>query len=109
MQVKPLRDYIFIQILEKEHVTHGGIVLNHKKDHPKARKGKVVSIGTGKRDDKGNLIPFDVQVGDTVLIGKHMGVALKVDNEELVRVTNDDILAVIDGRAAQADSFFHRE
>lgn len=109
LQVKPLRDYIFVQILDKEYATHGGIVLPHKKDHPKARKGKVVSIGTGKRDDKGNLIPFDVQIGDTVLIGKYMGVALKVDDEELVRVTNDDILAVINGREAQASSFFLKE
>lgn len=110
MQIKPFRDYVFIKLLEKEYTTHGGILLPHKKDHPKARKGKVIAIGTGKRDKQGNLIPFSVKVGDTVLIGKYMGVAeFKMDDDEIIRIANDDILAVIDPTQEQTDSFFYRE
>src|SRR5262249_25089163 len=67
MNVKPLGDRVLVQAIEQEEVKKGGIIIpDTAKEKP--QEGKVVAIGTGKRDDAGKLIPFEVKKGDRVLI-----------------------------------------
>jgi chaperonin GroES len=59
-------------------------------------RGEVLAIGSGKILDNGDNRPLDVKVGDEVLFGKYSGTEVKVDNEELVVMREDDIMAIIE-------------
>lgn len=112
MQVKPLRDYIFVQILDKEYATPGGIVLPHKKDHPKSRRGRVVALGQGIQLKDGSFMPFpSLRLGDIIIFGKYMGVQIEVDGEEFLFLKYDDVICkVTEGdEEEQASSFFLKE
>ncbi len=58
-------------------------------------QGTIVAIGTGKLDDKGKLIPFNVKVGDKVLYGKYSGTEVKLDGDEYLMMRESDLFAVI--------------
>ena len=75
-------------------MTAGGIVLPETAKE-KPQKGKVLSVGAGDRDDKGNRIAMDVKVGDTVLFAKYGGTAYKVDDVEYLILSEKDILGII--------------
>lgn len=94
LNLRPLEDRVIIEPLEQEEVTAGGIFLPETAKE-KPQQGKVLAVGPGKRDDKGNLIPLDVQVGDTVLFAKYAGTEVKLNGKknQIMRVT--DILAVV--------------
>jgi chaperonin GroES len=94
LNLRPLEDRVIIEPLEQEEVTAGGIFLPETAKE-KPQQGKVLAVGQGKRDDKGNLIPLDVKVGDTVLFAKYAGTEVKLNGkkQQIMRVT--DILAVV--------------
>ena len=95
MKVVPLNDKIVVKRLEAEDKTAGGIVLpDSAKEKP--RQGKVVSLGDGKRLESGKHAPFQVREGDRVLFSSYAGNEVTVDNEELLIMTEDDILAVME-------------
>jgi len=95
MKVVPLNDKIVVKRLEAEEKTAGGIVLpDSAKEKP--RQGKVVSLGEGKRLESGKRAPFQVREGDRVLFSSYAGNEVTVDSEELLIMTEDDILAVVD-------------
>lgn len=95
MNMKPLGDRVLIQpIVEKESKKGGIIIPDSAKEKP--QEGKVIAVGTGKRDDDGKLIPFNVKKGDRVLLPKYGGTEVKIDDQEYQIVREDDILAVID-------------
>ena len=95
MNVKPLGDRVLVHPLEQEEVKKGGIIIpDTAKEKP--HEGKVVAIGTGKRDDHGKLIPFEVKKGDRVLISKYGGTEIKVDGKDYLIMREDDILGVIE-------------
>lgn len=94
MKVKPLHDRILVKRVESEEKTAGGIIIpDTAKEKPS--QGLVVSIGEGKRDEKGNRIPLDVKAGDRVLFGKYAGTEVKVGGEEHLILREDDIQAII--------------
>jgi chaperonin GroES len=96
MNVKPLGDRVLVHAIEQEEVKKGGIIIpDSAKEKP--QEGKVVAIGTGKRDDSGKLIPFEVKKGDRVLISKYGGTEIKVDGKEYLIMREDDILGIIEG------------
>ena len=74
----------------------GGIVLPDTAQE-KPQEAEVVSLGTGGKDDNGNDIQFDVKVGDKVLISKYGGTDVKVDGEDLLILSQSDILGVLEG------------
>jgi len=76
-------------------VTAGGIVLPETAKE-KPQKGKVLSVGAGDRDDKGNRIAMDVKVGDTVLFAKYGGTEIKIDGKKLLILRESDLLAIIE-------------
>ena len=95
MKVVPLNDKIVVKRLEAEGKTAGGIVLpDSAKEKP--RQGKVVSLGDGKRLENGQRAAFQVREGDRVLFSSYAGNEVTVDKEELLIMTEDDILAVVE-------------
>jgi chaperonin GroES len=95
MQIKPLGDRVLVEPLEEKDVQKGGIIIpDSAKEKP--QEGKVIAVGTGKRDDDGKLIPFNVKKGDKVLMPKYGGTEVKLDDKEYQIVREDDILAVIE-------------
>ena len=95
MKLRPLHDRVVVRRLEQETVSAGGIVIPDNAAE-KPSKGKIVAAGPGKRDDDGDRIKLDVQVGDTILFGKYAGTEIKIDGEELLVMREDDIVAVLD-------------
>jgi len=95
MKLVPLGDRVVLQRLETaEEKTAGGILLpDSAKEKP--QEAKVVAVGPGKKDDDGKLIPMEVKVGDVVLTAKWGGTEFKIDGEDYVIVSEDEILAKI--------------
>jgi chaperonin GroES len=95
MKVVPLNEKIVVKRLEAEEKTSGGIVLpDTAKEKPK--QGKVLSLGEGKLLDNGKRAPFQVKDGDRVLFTSYAGNEVVIDGEELLIMTEDDILAVVE-------------
>ena len=93
MKLRPLHDRVIVKRIEEEKKSPGGIVIPDTAAE-KPTKAEVVAVGPGKRTDDGKVHAPDVKVGDHVLIGKYSGTEVKVDNEELVVIREDDIMAV---------------
>ncbi len=93
MKIKPLRDNILVERIEEE-VKKGGIIIpDTAKEKP--QQGKVIAVGDGRRDEKGNKIPLDVKKGDIILFGKYAGSEIKVVDNEYLIIREDDILGII--------------
>ncbi|MCD8351745.1 MAG: co-chaperone GroES [Planctomycetaceae bacterium] len=94
MAVKPLADKILVKRLEAEEVTKGGIVLpDSAKEKPK--EGRVVEVGPGKVMEDGKRSQMQVKVGDRILFTSYAGTEIKVDGEEFLIMSQDDILAIV--------------
>jgi len=95
MKVKPLGEKILVKRLEAEEKTKGGIVLpDTAKEKPK--EGKVVALGDGKLLENGKRAEFQVKKGDRILFASYAGTEVKVDTEEYLIMSEEDILAVIE-------------
>jgi chaperonin GroES len=96
LKLQPLGDRVVVQRDESEETTAGGIVLpDTAKDKP--ARGKVISIGDGKLMDDGSRSALQVKVGDRVIFSSYAGETFKVEDEELLLMREDDILAIIEG------------
>lgn len=94
-KIRPLGDRVVVEPLEAEEKTKGGIILpDTAKEKP--QEGKVVAVGKGKLNDKGELIPMEVKVGDKVLYGKYSGTEVTVDDKQYIILREDDILAIVE-------------
>jgi len=80
---------------ETEQQTAAGIVLPDTVDKEKPQRGKVVALGTGKLNDKGEKIKFNVKVGDIIVFKKYSPDEIEVDDEELLIMEESDILGII--------------
>jgi len=96
MNFKPLSNHVFIEPEKEERTTKSGIVIPDTADKEKPIKGKVVAVGAGKVNDKGELRPMSVKVGDTVLFKKYGPDELEVDGKKYLVGDEDDILAIIE-------------
>ena len=93
--IRPLGDRVLVQPIEDNEVEKGGIIIpDTAKEKP--QQGKVIAVGTGKRDDDGKLIPFNVKKNDKVLMPKYGGTEVKMGGVTYQIIREDDILAVID-------------
>lgn len=94
LKIKPLGDRILVEPAEEKEVKKGGIIIpDSAKEKP--QESVVRALGTGKLDDKGNKIPFEVKEGDRVLVSKYGGTEIKLDGKEYKILNAEDILAVI--------------
>ena len=95
MNVMPLGEKILIKRIEAEGKTAGGIVLpDTAKEKP--REGKIIAIGNGKLLKNGERAKFQVKKGERVLFSSYGGTEVKIDGEEYLLMSEDDILAVIE-------------
>lgn len=94
LKIKPLGDRILVKREEEASTARGGIILpdTAKKKQDRA---EVLALGTGKKDDKGQQLPFEVQVGNIVLIDKYSGQELTIEGEEYVIVQMSEVIAVL--------------
>jgi len=93
--VKPLGDRVLVEPLEAEEVTKSGIYLpDTAKEKPV--EGTVISVGTGRVDEKGTRHPLEVKAGNKVLYGKYSGTEIKLEGKEYLIVSERDILAVFE-------------
>ena len=94
IKVKPLGDRVLVETVEEKEVIKGGIVIpDSAKEKP--QEAKVVALGTGKKDDDGKIIPFEVKVGDIVLTAKYGGTEVKIDDKNYKLLSVSDILAIV--------------
>ena len=95
LNIKPLGDRILVEAVEEKEVKKGGIIIpDTAKEKP--QEGKVVALGTGKTDDNGKKVPFEVKVGDRVLVSKYGGTEIKIEGKEYKLLGSDDLLAILD-------------
>lgn len=95
MKVKPIGDRVLVEPVEEKEQIKGGIFIpDSAKEKP--QRAKVIALGTGKIDDDGKKVPFDVKVGDTILMSKYGGTEIKLDDKEYKILSSSDILAVMD-------------
>ena len=95
MNVRPLHDRIIVQRIEEGEQKIGGIIIpDTAKEKP--MESLVVALGTGKIDDNGKKVPFEIKKGDRVLVTKYGGTEIKLDGKEYKILSSDDILAVVE-------------
>ena len=95
LKLKPLADRVVIEPLDREERTASGIILPETAKE-KPQEGRIVSVGPGRRDEDGKLVPMDVKEGDTVLFAKYAGTEIKVEDKKLLILKESDILAIVE-------------
>jgi len=86
MKLKPLGSRVVVEPIDVEEVTAGGIVLPETAKE-KPQKGKVLSVGPGDRNEKGDRVQMDVAAGNTVLFAKYAGTEIKVEGKKIAHFT----------------------
>jgi chaperonin GroES len=101
MNFRPLHDRILIKRIEEKESVKGGIIIpDTAKEKP--QEAEVVAAGSGKKEKDGKVVPLDVQTGDRILFGKYSGTEIKIDNEEYLILREEEVLGIIEGKAATA-------
>jgi chaperonin GroES len=95
LNLKPLGDRLIVEPLESEEVTASGIVLPETAKE-KPQQGNVLAVGPGRRDEDGERIDMDVQVGDKVLFAKYSGTEIKMDGKKYLILKESDVLAIVE-------------
>ncbi len=95
MKIRPLHDRVVVRRIEQEKMSPGGIVIpDTAKEKP--IQGEVVAVGNGKILENGEVRPLDVKVGDKVLFGKYSGTEVKIGDEEMLVMREEDIMGVVE-------------
>ena len=94
MKIQPLADRILVEPVKEDETSKGGIIIPETAKE-KPQQGEVVALGTGRIDDEGNKIPFNVKKGDRILMPKYGGTEVKIESKEYQIMREDDILGII--------------
>lgn len=94
MKIKPLHDHILVERIEEE--TRKGAIIIPDTAKEKPQQGKVIAVGGGRRDEKGNKIPLEVKKGDIILFGKYAGNEVKIEDKEYLIIREDDIFGIVE-------------
>ena len=101
MNFRPLHDRILIKRIEEKETVKGGIIIpDSAKEKP--QEGEVIAVGNGKMSEDGKVVPLDVKAGDRILFGKYSGTEIKMDDEEYLILKEEEVLGVVEGKAAAA-------
>ena len=96
MKFRPLHDRVLVRRVAEEEKTAGGIIIpDTAKEKP--MEGEVIAVGSGARNEKGEIVALDVKAGDRILFGKWSGTEVKIGGEELIIMKESDIMGVIEG------------
>ena len=94
MNFRPLHDRVLVKRIESEQKTKSGIIIpDTAKEKP--MEGEVISVGTGARQENGNIVPLDVKAGDRILFGKWSGTEIKLDNQDYLVMKESDIMGIL--------------
>ena len=94
LKIRPIGDRVLVKHLDDKEQVRGGIIIpDSAKEKP--QEAEVIALGTGKRDESGKVIAFEVKVGVKVLVGKYGGTEVKLEEQKYTLVREDDILGVI--------------
>src|SRR5438094_7615698 len=94
MDLQPLGDRLIAEVLEEEETTVSGIVLpDTAKEKP--QRGRVLAVGPGTRNDKGDLVPIDLVAGDEIIFSKYGGTEVKLGSDEILILRESDVLAKV--------------
>jgi len=96
MKIKPLSDHILIEPIKEEEKTKTGILLPETAEKERPEQGKVIAVGPGKKNKKGEYTPLDLKPGQKVLFTKYGPNEIKVDDKEYLIAKEEDILAIIE-------------
>jgi chaperonin GroES len=94
MDLQPLGDRLIVEVLDEEETTVSGIVLPDTA-REKPQRGNVLAVGPGSRNDKGELVPIEVAVGDEIIFSKYGGTEIKVGADDLLILRESDVLAKV--------------
>jgi len=95
MKFRPLHDRVLIKRIDADEKTAGGLIIpDTAKEKP--MEGEVVAVGSGVRNDKGEVTPLELRAGDKVLFGKWNGTEVKVDGEDLLIMKENEIMGVLE-------------
>lgn len=96
MKLQPLGDHVFLEPIVEDKTTKSGIVIPDTAEREKPMKGKVLAVGPGKLNEKGERAPMSVKVGDVVLFKKYGPDEIEIDNKKYLVGEESDILAIIE-------------
>jgi chaperonin GroES len=96
MNIKPLSNHIFLEPVEEEKTTKSGIVLPETAEKEKPIKGRIIAVGPGRLNEKGERIPLSVKVGDTVLFKKYGPDEIEIEDKKYLVGDEEDILAILE-------------
>jgi chaperonin GroES len=98
MSFRPLHDRVLVRRVTAEEKSAGGIIIpDTAKEKP--QEGEVIAVGSGSRNEDGDITPLDVKVGDRILFGKWSGTEVKLAGEELLIMKESDIMGILDKAA----------
>lgn len=92
--IRPLGDRVLIQHIEEKEQTRGGIIIPDTA-REKPQEAKVIALGTGRKREDGGITPFEVRIGDKVLVSKYGGTEVKLDDKKYSLLREEDILGVL--------------
>ncbi len=95
MKIIPLNDRVIIKPIQKDETTKFGIILPETVDKEKPEQGEVIAVGPGKLLDNGQRASMEVKIGDKVLFTKYSPNEIKIDDQELLVINENDIMAII--------------
>ncbi|MFY0614959.1 MAG: co-chaperone GroES [Hyphomicrobiaceae bacterium] len=95
MKFRPLHDRVVVKRVDSETKSAGGIIIPDTAAE-KPMQGKIIAVGTGARNETGEIVKLDVKKGDTVLFGKWSGTEVKIDGDDLLIMKESDIMGVIE-------------
>ena len=93
-KITPVGDRVLIEHLEEKEQVRGGVIIPDSAKE-KSQEAKVIALGSGKKGKNGEITPFEVKIGDKVLVAKYGGAEVKLDNKKYMIVREDDILGVL--------------
>jgi len=101
MNLQPLGDRLIVEVLEDEETTVSGIVLpDTAKEKP--QRGRILAVGPGGRNDKGELVPMDVAEGDEIIFSKYGGTEVKLGSDEILILRETDVLAKVTSKGGKS-------
>lgn len=96
MKIKPFNDYVLVEPIKQEEITKGGIIIPETAREERAVKGKVIAVGPGKINEKGERMPINIKEGQVIIFKKYAPDEVKVDDKEYYFIREDDIMAILE-------------
>lgn len=94
LKIKPIGEFILVRPAKEEETTASGLIIQSSNKAERPQKGEVVALGTGRLNEKGDKLPFNVSIGDVIFFKKYSPEEVEIDGEQYLLMKEADILAV---------------